>query len=174
MPEGDEFCSGLPPVNIDTASNTLIKNNPLPGKTIALRADMDALPIQEKNDLSFKSKNSNIMHACGHDVHTTILLGAAKILWSLREEFELPEPDPNFTAILDFQSNIFRTELTSFNVNGNLINTDPRFLDAFEGKFSLDTLSPAKDVGIDLGILRDIEGKLRDAQPDLGAFEREE
>lgn len=57
-----------------------------PGKTIALRADMDALPIQEKNDLSFKSINSNVMHACGHDVHTASLLGVVKILNELKSE----------------------------------------------------------------------------------------
>jgi hippurate hydrolase len=60
-----------------------------PGKrVIALRADMDALPILEENDVDYKSKNDGVMHACGHDVHTTILLGAAKILWELRNEFE--------------------------------------------------------------------------------------
>jgi amidohydrolase len=60
-----------------------------PGKkTIALRADFDALPITEKNDVPYKSKNEGVMHACGHDVHTASLLGAAKILQSLRQEFE--------------------------------------------------------------------------------------
>ena len=57
-------------------------------RVIALRADMDALPIIEENDIDYKSKNEGVMHACGHDVHTTILLGAAKILWELRNEFE--------------------------------------------------------------------------------------
>ena len=60
-----------------------------PGKrTIALRADLDALPIKEENNVSYKSKNEGIMHACGHDVHTTILLGASKILNELKEEWE--------------------------------------------------------------------------------------
>lgn len=60
-----------------------------PGKkTIALRADMDALPIQESNDVSYKSKNPGVMHACGHDVHTSSLLGTAKILHELRDQFE--------------------------------------------------------------------------------------
>jgi amidohydrolase len=57
-------------------------------KTIALRADMDALPIEEKNNCSYVSKNIGVMHACGHDVHTTSLLGAAKILNELKENFE--------------------------------------------------------------------------------------
>jgi hippurate hydrolase len=57
-------------------------------RIFALRADMDALPIQEENEIAYKSKNEGIMHACGHDVHTTILLGAARILNELREEWE--------------------------------------------------------------------------------------
>ena len=57
---------------------------------IGLRADLDALPIQEQNTASYKSKVDGVMHACGHDVHTSILLGAAEILFELREDLEHP------------------------------------------------------------------------------------
>lgn len=57
-------------------------------KTIALRADMDALPILETNEVVYSSRNEGVMHACGHDVHTSSLLGAAKILNEIREHFE--------------------------------------------------------------------------------------
>ncbi|MEO9022918.1 MAG: M20 family metallopeptidase [Ginsengibacter sp.] len=57
-------------------------------KVIALRADIDALPITEKNEVKYRSKNEGVMHACGHDVHTTCLLGAAKILNELKDEWE--------------------------------------------------------------------------------------
>jgi amidohydrolase len=57
-------------------------------KVIALRADMDALPITELNDCEYKSRNIGVMHACGHDVHTASLLGTAQILNQLKTEFE--------------------------------------------------------------------------------------
>jgi amidohydrolase len=56
------------------------------GKTVALRADMDALPVVEQTNFPYKSKNKGIMHACGHDVHMACLIGAAKILTRLKEE----------------------------------------------------------------------------------------
>ncbi len=57
-------------------------------RIIALRADMDALPIKEENEISYKSQNAGVMHACGHDVHTSVLLGASKILSEIKNEFE--------------------------------------------------------------------------------------
>lgn len=60
-----------------------------PGRRmIALRADMDALPIQEENRVEYASQNPGVMHACGHDVHMASLLGTAKILFSIRDQFE--------------------------------------------------------------------------------------
>ncbi|MFY7898580.1 MAG: M20 metallopeptidase family protein [Chitinophagaceae bacterium] len=66
---------------------TIEGKNPL-SRVIALRGDMDALPIDEENDVSYKSINKGVMHACGHDVHTTIMLGAANILHQLKNDFE--------------------------------------------------------------------------------------
>ncbi len=57
-------------------------------KVIALRADMDALPVEEQNEISYKSKNKGVMHACGHDVHTSSLLGTLLILNQLKDDFE--------------------------------------------------------------------------------------
>lgn len=57
-----------------------------PGRTIALRADFDALPIQEENEVDYKSRIPGVMHACGHDVHTATLLGVAKVLSEIKDE----------------------------------------------------------------------------------------
>jgi amidohydrolase len=57
-------------------------------KTIALRADIDALPIVEENDVPYKSVNTGVMHACGHDAHTSSLMGAARILNTLKDNFD--------------------------------------------------------------------------------------
>lgn len=59
-----------------------------PGKTIALRSDMDALEVQEQNDVEYKSVNDGYMHGCGHDGHTAILLGAAKILSEMKGQIK--------------------------------------------------------------------------------------
>ena len=64
----------------------LIRGN-APGRCVALRADMDALPITEKTDLPYISRNPGVMHACGHDAHTAMLLGAARILCDLKDRF---------------------------------------------------------------------------------------
>ncbi len=66
----------------------MIKGKNPSSKTIALRADIDALPITEKNKVAYKSKNEGVMHACGHDVHTSNMLGAAAILNRLKDRFE--------------------------------------------------------------------------------------
>jgi amidohydrolase len=66
----------------------LIKGNDPEKKSVALRADMDALPIQELNTVSYKSTKPGVMHACGHDVHTSSLLTTAKILQEVRDQFE--------------------------------------------------------------------------------------
>lgn len=66
----------------------LVKGKNPDKKCIALRADMDALPMQEANDVPYRSKNDGVMHACGHDVHSSCLLGIARILNDLKDEWE--------------------------------------------------------------------------------------
>ncbi|MCO5237121.1 MAG: M20 family metallopeptidase [Chitinophagaceae bacterium] len=80
---------GIPfEVKATTGVVGLLKGRNPERRVIALRADMDALPITEENEISYRSKHQGVMHACGHDVHTTCLLGAARILYELREEWE--------------------------------------------------------------------------------------
>jgi len=78
--------------NVKTCATTglvaLIEGNNPGKKTVALRADIDALPIKEENKTPYASQNDGVMHACGHDVHTSCLLGAAKILNQLKDSFE--------------------------------------------------------------------------------------
>jgi amidohydrolase len=71
----------------DTGIVALIKGNKPSGEVIALRGDMDALPIFEANEVEYKSKNAGVMHACGHDVHTSSLLGTAGILQKIKSDF---------------------------------------------------------------------------------------
>jgi amidohydrolase len=71
----------------DNGLVALIKGDKPSDKVIALRADMDALPITEVNEVSYKSQNVGVMHACGHDAHTSSLLGTAKILTDLKSQF---------------------------------------------------------------------------------------
>jgi len=81
---GIEYEKGI----VKTGVVGLIKGSNPTSKTIALRADLDALPILEENNVTYKSVNDGVMHACGHDVHTSSLLGAAKILNEIKDQFE--------------------------------------------------------------------------------------
>jgi len=64
-----------------------LKNN-FSGQTIAIRADMDALPLEEKNEVEYKSQNPGKMHACGHDAHTAIALGTAKVISMFKDKIK--------------------------------------------------------------------------------------
>lgn len=71
----------------NTGIVAMIEGSKSSDKLIALRADMDALPITEKNNIEYASTNNGIMHACGHDAHTSSLLGTAAILQSMKDDF---------------------------------------------------------------------------------------
>jgi hippurate hydrolase len=83
----EEF--GIPfAIRATTGVVGLVKGMNPEKKVIALRADMDALPIKEENNVDYRSQRDGVMHACGHDVHTSCLLGAAKVLQEVRNEWE--------------------------------------------------------------------------------------
>ena len=70
-----------------TGITGLVKGGKGPGKVVLVRADMDALPIHEENDVEYKSKHGGVMHACGHDAHTAILLAVTRLLMERRDQF---------------------------------------------------------------------------------------
>ena len=72
---------------VSTAVIGVIYGTKGPGKCVGIRCDMDALPVQEKTGLSFSSENEGVMHACGHDLHTSMMLGNAKLLCQHRDAF---------------------------------------------------------------------------------------
>jgi len=72
--------------NMATGTAAFLKGKDKSGKTLAIRTDIDALPIVEQNQIPFKSKRDGVMHACGHDVHMSIVLGAAVLLNRMKED----------------------------------------------------------------------------------------
>ncbi|CEN78486.1 amidohydrolase [Paraclostridium sordellii] len=95
---------GIPYKKVGNTSVVAMLNGKKEGKTIALRADMDALPIIEESGVEFSSKTHGLMHACGHDAHTAMLLGAAKVLSEMKDEingnikFFFQEGEETFTG----------------------------------------------------------------------------
>lgn len=79
---------GYEPQDCGTSGIVALAGGKKPGKCILIRGDMDALPMSEETDLPFKSENPGAMHACGHDTHMSMLLGAAKILKEYEDEIE--------------------------------------------------------------------------------------
>lgn len=79
---------GYEPEYIGRSGIIAVLDSQKPGKTLLLRADMDALPIEEESGLGFASKRPGISHACGHDTHTAMLLGAAKLLMKHKDQLK--------------------------------------------------------------------------------------
>lgn len=77
-----------PKENVGPYGITAVINGKNPGKCVALRADFDALPVKESTGLPFSSVNEGVAHSCGHDVHTATLLGAARVLLEMKDEFD--------------------------------------------------------------------------------------
>ena len=83
----EDIRTGLANTGVTALIRGTSSAGPGAGKVVMLRADMDALPIEEETDVEYRSQNPGVMHACGHDAHTTILLGVARILMGRRGEF---------------------------------------------------------------------------------------
>lgn len=79
---------GYEPQECGRAGLVVLAGGKKPGKTILIRADMDAIPVKEEAEIDFTSLNEGIMHGCGHDMHTTMMLGAAKLLKQHEEEIQ--------------------------------------------------------------------------------------
>ena len=108
----------------------------------------------------------------GFQLNTDLTLNVVNsILWGNLEEELFISTRPESMSELFIGNSILKTEL-SLAINDNQINTDPKFIDPIKYNFRLDTLSPAKDAGIDIGVPVDQDGQPRDAQPDIGAYER--
>jgi len=120
----------------------LIKGKNPQSKVVALRTDMDALPIEEENDVSYKSVNKGVMHACGHDVHMASLLGTAMILVELKENF-------NGTVKLIFQPSEEKFPGGAVQMIKEGVLTDPD-TDIIIGQHVLPTLQAGK-IGIKSG-----------------------
>ena len=83
----DDIRTGIANTGVTALIRGTNPDGPGAGKVVMLRADMDALPIEEENDVEYRSQNPGVMHACGHDAHTTVLLGTARILMGRRDQF---------------------------------------------------------------------------------------
>lgn len=108
--------------------------------TIGLRADMDALPIQEENETDFNSERDGIMHACGHDAHTAMLLGAATVLQGLADEGEL---EPNIRLLFQPSEEAWDDEYKS----GGCRMVEEGALDGLDAVFALH-VAPVYETGI--------------------------
>lgn len=129
----------MQPLSISTGVMGIIRGTkPGAGKVIALRADIDALPIQEQTDLPYASARPGVMHACGHDGHTTVLLGVARLLNGMRDQF-------SGTVKLLFQPAEERlTGATSMIAAGVLENPAPEIILGLHGG----TETPIGKVGV--------------------------
>ncbi len=83
----EEIRTGIANTGITALIRGTNPDGPGAGKVVLLRADMDALPILEENQVEYVSQNPGVMHACGHDAHTTMLMGTARVLMGMRDQF---------------------------------------------------------------------------------------